>query len=198
MVGVLPIGRLKEGAGKQAAFFWSLKHADVASWRNRTLDAWKADVLKLWPETAPLLDQIKAREQLIFAAYAHGTLRSPLWRHVVHLGDSWHSASPQLGQGANMALLDALALSRALAVHRDIPMALGAYARARLMHIRIYQLASWMFTPAYQSDGRAIVWLRDWLLGPISRVWPAPALLAALVAGNIAAPLAAIDAVGDG
>ena len=198
MVGVLPIGRLKEGAGKQAAFFWSLKHADVASWRDGTLEAWKADVLKLWPETAPLLDQIKAREQLIFAAYAHGTLRSPLGRHVVHLGDSWHSASPQLGQGANMALLDALALSRALAVHRDIPTALGAYARARLMHIRIYQLASWMFTPAYQSDGRAIVWLRDWLLGPISRVWPAPALLAALVAGNIAAPLAAIDAVGDG
>ncbi len=198
MVGVLPIGQMNETAGKQAAFFWSLKHADLAAWQAQPLDVWKEDVLRLWPETAPLLDQIRTREQLIFATYAHGTLRSPLGRHAVHVGDSWHSTSPQLGQGANMALLDAMALCQALGVHKDVEAALGAYARARLGHIRLYQLASWLFTPAYQSDGRAIAWLRDWLLAPVSAVWPAPALLAALVAGNIGAPLAAIEAVGDG
>ncbi len=144
---------------------------------------------QLWPQTGPLLGQIRDREQLIFAAYTHGTLTSPVSGDIVHIGDSWHSASPQLGQGANMALLDALALARAIAVHRDIGRALDAFRRSRAGHIRLYQLASWMFTPAYQSDGLAAAWLRDWLVSPLSRVWPAPKILAALVAGSIDRPL---------
>lgn len=198
MVGVLPIGSVRAGAPRQAALFWSLRHADLAAWQAGGLDAWKADVMRLWPQTAPFLEQVSQREQLIFASYCHGTLRSPLGDGIVHIGDSWHSASPQLGQGANMALLDALALARALERHADIATAMEAYARARLAHIRIYQLASWMFTPAYQSDGHAAAWLRDWLLAPVSKLWPAPKILAALVAGAIGSPLVAIDAIRDG
>lgn len=198
MVGVLPIGSVRPGAPRQAAFFWSLRQEDFAAWQAGGLNAWKADVMRLWPQTVPFLSQVTQREQLIFASYSHGTLRSPLKAGIVHIGDSWHSASPQLGQGANMALLDALALARAMATHADLGAAMGAYARARLSHIRIYQLASWMFTPAYQSDGAAIAWARDWLLAPVSRLWPAPKILAALVAGAIGSPLAAIDAVKDG
>lgn len=198
MVGVLPIGSVRPGAPRQAAFFWSLRHADLAAWQEGGLEAWKADVMHLWPQTAPFLEQVTHREQLIFASYCHGTLRSPLKDGVVHIGDSWHSASPQLGQGANMALLDALALACAMERHADIATAMEAYARARLGHIRIYQLASWMFTPAYQSDSDAAAWLRDWVLAPVSKLWPAPKILAALVAGAIGSPLAAIDAIRDG
>ena len=198
MVGVLPVGSMQPGAPRQAAFFWSLRHADLDAWRTASLDAWKDEALRLWPETAPLLSQIVDREQLIFAAYCHGTLSSPIRDSLAHVGDTWHSASPQLGQGANMALLDALALSRALAANRDIGAALEAYRRARLTHIRLYQLASWMFTPAYQSDSGAIAWVRDWLMAPFSRVWPMPKVLAALVAGSIGSPLSAIDAIRDG
>ena len=198
MVGVLPIGRLNAAANRQAAFFWSLKHADHAAWLAAGLDDWKQQVLRLWPGTAAMLDQIRTHEQLIFAAYSHGTLVSPVGKGVAHVGESWHSASPQLGQGANMALLDALALCRALASRSDIADAVAAYAAARRFHIGLYQLASWMFTPAYQSDSAVISWLRDWLLAPISRVWPAPPILAALVAGSLASPLSAIEAVSDG
>ncbi len=198
MVGVLPIGRLDASGPRQAAFFWSLRHADLAAWRAQDLDAWKAEVLRLWPQTEALLRQITTREQMIFAAYAHGTLASPLNGGAVQIGDSWHSASPQLGQGANMALLDSLALARALGAHEDISAGLEAYARARLFHIRLYQLASWLFTPAYQSDSRAVAFVRDWLMAPISRIWPTPKILAALVAGAIGSPLASIDALRDG
>jgi hypothetical protein len=55
-----------------------------------------------------------------------------------------------------------------------------------------------MFTPAYQSDGSAVAWMRDWLLAPVSKLWPAPKILAALVAGAVGSPLAAIEAVRDG
>ena len=149
-------------------------------------------MLALWPQTAPLLNQIRGAGDLVFASYAHRTLDAPLSRHCVHVGDSWHCTSPQLGQGANMALLDALALARALETQGDLATALGEYARMRLWHIRLYQAASWMFTPAYQSESAAIAWVRDWLMAPASRLPPAPALLAALVAGEVGAPLQAI------
>jgi salicylate hydroxylase len=192
MVGVLPIGRLPGESKAMAAFFWSLKHTDHARWRATPIEAWKEEVLALWPETAPLLQQISSHDDLVFASYAHRTLSEPVSAHCVHVGDSWHCTSPQLGQGANMALLDALALARALETQSNLDAALGEYARMRLWHIRLYQLASWMFTPAYQSDSAALAWFRDQIMGPVSRTWPAPAVLAALVAGQIGAPLRTI------
>lgn len=194
MVGVLPIGKLQPGEPAQAAFFWSLKHGDRQTWESTPLDHWKDEVRTLWPETEPLLAQIGAHNDLVFAAYAHRTLASPLARDCVHVGDSWHCTSPQLGQGANMALLDAFALAHALDRQSDLATALGEYARMRLWHIRLYQAASWMFTPAYQSDSAAFAALRDWIMAPVSRIPPAPAILAGLVAGEIGAPLSVIGA----
>jgi 2-polyprenyl-6-methoxyphenol hydroxylase-like FAD-dependent oxidoreductase len=193
MAGVMPIGRLP-GSAAQGAFFWSLKHADHAAWRAASLEAWKAEVTALWPATAPLLAQIRAHDDLVFAAYAHRTLASPLSRHCVHVGDSWHCTSPQLGQGANMALLDALALASALETQSNLDAALGEYERMRLWHIRLYQAASFLFTPAYQSDSAAFAWLRDVIMAPFSRLPPAPAILAGLVAGEIGSPMKAIGA----
>lgn len=199
MVGVLPIGRLPTAAQAggtpavhKVAFFWSLKHGERGAWVRRDLEDWKDEVRALWPQTAPLLDQIRAHADLVFAAYAHRTLREPVSRHCVHVGDSWHATSPQLGQGANMALLDAFALARALEAQSNLDAALGEYARLRLWHIRLYQAVSYLFTPAYQSDSAAIAWLRDWLVSPLSRIPPAPAVLAALVAGQWGAPLGAL------
>ncbi|MEQ1809576.1 MAG: NAD(P)/FAD-dependent oxidoreductase [Terricaulis sp.] len=194
MVGVLPIGRLEGVSQNQAAFFWSLKHSDRAAWQAAPLEAWKDEVRALWPETAPLLAQIARHEDLVFATYAHRTIGDPVSRECVHVGDSWHCASPQLGQGANMALLDALALARALDTQSNLDAALGEYARMRALHIKLYQLASWMFTPAYQSDSDAFAFVRDWIMSPLSRAPLAPAVLAALVAGEIGAPLKTIDA----
>jgi 2-polyprenyl-6-methoxyphenol hydroxylase-like FAD-dependent oxidoreductase len=198
MAGVLPIGRQRTGAPNLACYFWSLKHDAFAAWKARGLDAWKNEALALWPQTAPLLAQLQHPEQLIFASYSHAALRSPAAVKLAHIGDSWHSASPQLGQGANMALLDALALARAIDGHAQIDAALSAYAAARAGHIGVYQLASFMFTPAYQSDSDALAFVRDWIAAPLSRIWPAPAVLAGLVSGAIGAPLNAIDALGDG
>ena len=76
----------------------------------------------------------------------------------------------------------------------NLDAALGEYARLRLWHIRLYQAASFLFTPAYQSDSAAIAWLRDVIVAPLSHVWPAPQILAALVAGAWGGPLDAIGA----
>lgn len=197
MVGVLPIGSVEAGRQNMASFFWSLKHEDFSVWRDGGLERWKEEVIALWPETERLLTQIRDEEQLVFAAYAHRTVRDPIGRNVVHVGDSWHCASPQLGQGANMALLDAIGLARALETNGDLASAMASYSQMRRWHIRFYQAVSWMFTPAYQSDGALIAWLRDWVLAPLSRVPPGPQFLSGLVSGTLGGPLAAVRRHGE-
>ena len=122
------------------------------------------------------------------ARYSHGTLNRPYTNRLVHIGDAAHRASPQLGQGANMALLDALALSRALAT-RTIGQALPACARARRLHTKIYQAMSWAFTPMYQSDSKILPILRDRVLFPVSQIPPTPRILTGLVCGTMVSPL---------
>jgi 2-polyprenyl-6-methoxyphenol hydroxylase-like FAD-dependent oxidoreductase len=201
MVGVLPIGRLPENPAPLAAFFWSLKADDEAAWRATPLDAWKEEVLAVWPQVAPLLSPLNAHSDLVFARYSHRTLGSPVAAGIAHVGDSYHAASPQLGQGANMALLDAVALARAFEQANEVADALALYAQFRRWHVRLYQLASALFTPAYQSDSRWLPFVRDRIAGPLSRFGPFPRVLAALVAGKIGWPFvrlrAATQAHGD-
>lgn len=189
MVGVLPIGRPSPEERPKAAFFWSLRADALDGWRQAGLGAWKAQVLKLWPATAPFLDQINAPEQLTFARYAQRTLARPAEPGLIHLGDSWHSTSPQLGQGANMALLDAYALARALRENDDPAIAPGNAVAMRRGHVRLYQGVSALFTPVYQSDSHALPVLRDRIAGPLSRIPPGPWVLAAMVSGLIGWPL---------
>ena len=152
----------------------------------------------IWPETEPLLQQITSHEQLSFVRYRHRTLPTPIGgQKLVHIGDAWHATSPQLGQGANMALLDAWALSETLRTEPDILKALQHYRKLRSRHVRLYQTMSWMFTPVYQGDSRWLPFARDWLAAPISRVWPAPNILAAMVAGIVGSPLKTLGLRGD-
>ena len=120
MIGVLPIGRLAEDEGKQAAFFWSLKTDDHPAWLREGLQSWKGRVCGLWPDTGVLLDHISDPAQLALASYGHHTLPLPFGERIVFIGDSAHSTSPQLGQGANMALLDVAALAQAFEDNDDL------------------------------------------------------------------------------
>lgn len=183
MAGVLPTGQ------GQAAFFWSLRADRLEAWRAAGLEAWKAEVAALWPATQPLLDAIVDPEQLTFARYAHRTLTAPAAPGLIHIGDAWHSTSPQLGQGANMALLDAFALAKALRERESLPAALAHAVALRRRHVRLYQAMSRVLTPVYQSDGRLVPLVRDRLVGPLSRLRPVMTLQAAMVSGLVGNPL---------
>lgn len=192
MVGVLPIGRRTDAETPLASFFWSLKPSEHARWQARGLEAWKADVLGHWPQTAPMLEAVTASEQLLLASYRHHTLPVPAGRGLAFIGDSAHSTSPQLGQGANMGLLDAYALAMAVNEAADIPGALERYAALRRFHVRLYQAASRLFTPFYQSDSRLLPLLRDRLVPPLARLPGIDRQLARLVAGLYGDPLRAL------
>ncbi len=188
MAGVLPIGRGR-GERERLAFFRSLKASELCRWQDAGLDAWRSEVLALWPECAAVLAQITDPAQLTFARYAHRTLPAPAEEGLIHIGDAWHSASPQLDQGANMAMLDAWALSVAMARNAAIGAALQDMVALRRAHVAVYQWLTWLFTPVYQSDSRVLPFLRDRLVGPLSRLWPATTIQAAMVAGLVADPL---------
>ena len=189
MVGVLPVGRRPGEIELLATFFWSLKAADYDRWRAAGLGPWKTDVLNHWPQVEPLLAQIRSPDELSFARYGHHTLARPIAERLAVVGDAAHATSPQLGQGANMGLLDAYALAASLDGHADVGQALAAYARARRWHVRAYQALSAVFTPFYQSDSPLWPGLRDWLLAPATRVPGVPRTLAAMVAGQVGWPL---------
>jgi 2-polyprenyl-6-methoxyphenol hydroxylase-like FAD-dependent oxidoreductase len=188
MIGVLPVGRQPGKDQPLATFFWSLKTAAHADWRAAGLEVWKAEVRTLWPEVAPVLDSLTDPDQLTLARYGHHTLARPVADRLAVIGDAAHSTSPQLGQGVNMGLLDAFALSQALADHAELDQALAAYAAARRWHIRLYQALSLGFTPFYQADGRLLPWVRDHLLGKLARLPLADRLLAATVSGLLLDP----------
>jgi 2-polyprenyl-6-methoxyphenol hydroxylase-like FAD-dependent oxidoreductase len=188
MIGVLPIGRRREDRYEEAAFFWSLRTGDYEAWRSTGLDAWKERVTRLWPETARLLETIRDVGDMTPARYCHHMLSRPYAERLVAIGDAFHAASPQLGQGANMALLDAQALQLALRSTSDLQDALRDYAAARRRQMIYYQALSWGFTPFYQSDSRVLPPLRDYVIAPATRLPLLRWLVAASVAGLVLAP----------
>lgn len=189
MAGIMPIGTTPGSARPQAAFFWSLRADRLTQWQDAGLDAWKAEVAALWPAAATLTGQIDDPAQLTFAHYVHKTVAKPVEAALIHIGDAWHSTSPQLGQGANMALLDAFALAQGLREGGSVGEALDRAVGLRRSHVRLYQALSRVFTPVYQSDGQAMPWLRDRVVGPLSGLRPVAWLQALTVAGLVGSPL---------
>ena len=160
MIGYLPIGRVTAGGSQLAALFWSLKPDDYPAWRGG-FEPWRERLTGLWPALEPVVAELKGPDDLTLASYVQYTARLPFRGAVVLIGDAAHATSPQLGQGANHGLLDALALSDAIANSDDLPAALARYAKARRDHVRFYQLASSVLTPFFQSDSRLLAVVRD-------------------------------------
>ena len=172
LFGLLPTGKTPDGIDV-VSLFWGVRNDTIDGLRARGLDAWKADVRRLTRKADPLLDQITHVDQLIAASYRDTVVRKPWRGKAVLLGDAAHAMSPQLGQGVNLALCDAVALEDAVAVTWDLDTALSGYAHARRRHIRFYTLASRWLTPLFQSDLPLLGSLRDFGVPLFNAIaWP--------------------------
>jgi 2-polyprenyl-6-methoxyphenol hydroxylase-like FAD-dependent oxidoreductase len=170
MMGILPSGRDASGAGPWLTLFWSERLDRMEATKARGWNAWREAALRLWPEATAVVERLRGFEDFTVAAYADVQV-SPWSKGCVALiGDAAHGTSPQLGQGATLALLDALALERALDREREIPAALRRYEDERRAHAGYYQWASRMLTVFFQADGRALGLLRDAFMGPVGAI----------------------------
>ncbi len=161
MLGILPTGLAPGTETRVVSLFWSIRHDRVAAWREAGVAAWRDQVLRLEPRAAPMLAPLDDLREVLFARY-HDVAMWPWHRErLVYLGDAAHGTSPQLGQGANLALMDAIALADALAGETDLATALAAYSAARRRHLAYYQFMTRALTPFFQGDSRVLGWLRD-------------------------------------
>jgi 2-polyprenyl-6-methoxyphenol hydroxylase-like FAD-dependent oxidoreductase len=106
----------------------------------------------------------------------------PSWRagRVTLLGDAAHPTTPNVGQGACMAIEDAAALARALAEHADHGAAFAAYESERRARTAGIVALSRRFGAVAQWRRPAAVWLREL----VARATPT-ALLARAIAGQV-------------
>ncbi len=167
MTGVLPTGKTHlQSPENLFSFFWSMPISEEESWPHASLDDWRAEVIRLWPEITPLIEKITDKSQLSFATYRD--VRMSQWHEgrVLFIGDCAHGMSPQLGQGANLGLTDALTVSEALTETPDDTVnAFKNYTTLRRSQLRYYQWASSFVTPWFQSHSKTMGVLRDSLHG---------------------------------
>ena len=167
MAGMLPVGTRPGDPVPRLSFFWSLPASVLSTDADEA--AWRRDVATVWPEAAERL-----RDTAVPSGLAHARYRDTVQRRwhrgrAVLMGDAAHAMSPQLGQGVNMALADALALRDALRGHAHLADAFADYERRRRDHLGIYHFWSRWLTPLFQSERDRLAALRDRVFHPMSR-----------------------------
>ena len=161
MAGLLPVGTMPGDPTRRLSFFWSLPTQGFDAWRDAGPEAWFDRLQALWPQAREHLGDHFDTACLARAAYRDAIPRQ-WWRgRAVLLGDAAHAMSPQLGQGVNMALVDACALAARLDDAARLADGLAAYARERRTHLATYHRYSRWLTPLFQSERDTLARLRD-------------------------------------
>lgn len=95
---------------------------------------WRAKLRELFADDDfPALDVIDATEQIFSGWNTYDFPTVPVWHRerMVIIGDAAHATSPASGQGASMALEDAVTLAKCLRDLPDVPAAFAAYEDLR-------------------------------------------------------------------
>ncbi|HRK74739.1 MAG TPA: FAD-dependent monooxygenase, partial [Rhodothermales bacterium] len=81
-------------------------------------------------------------------------LQSLTHKRLVLLGDAAHATTPNLGQGAGMAIEDALVLAKVLYDHAQLDPALQAYVRKRQLRVnKVVQMSRQIGAIAHKTPG---------------------------------------------
>lgn len=159
LFGLLPLG---DGL---VSLYWGLPAREFEATRSRGLEALKKDILAFAPEAAPVLDYVFDIDQFLFTTYQHVHMRR--WHdegRVQFLGDSAHAMSPHLGQGVNLAMVDAWRLTKSLREQPTPELAFRAFRKAQRAYIRYYATVTYLLSPFFQSDWRILGCGRDCVL----------------------------------
>lgn len=118
-----------------------------AQWRERL-------VPQLRREATPAAGIVAATDSELMVTNACDLTPGLMWStaRTLLIGDAAHAASPATGQGASMALEDAVVLAKALRESDSIPVALAAYDRLRRPRVERNILISSQITARAQPQ----------------------------------------------
>ncbi len=163
MVGMLPSGRVHADRDEPpaASLFLSTHLERDGSLTEESVARVRDEVTRLLPEATSFATAITSPKQLAVATYYDVRMPEPIEPGVAVLGDAAHAMSPQLGQGANLALCDAEAFADALHDSASDEEVVDRYGDARRAQLQFYQQATRWLTPFFQSDASPLGLVRD-------------------------------------
>jgi 2-polyprenyl-6-methoxyphenol hydroxylase-like FAD-dependent oxidoreductase len=126
---------------RTSTYFFASANAPavVEAVAGRDLSAFRALWSRALPLSSPALDRVASWDELLVIEVRRVDCERWVDGRLVLVGDAAHAMAPNLGQGANSALVDAAVLSVELAGAQPAEQALARYAQRRRPAVRRVQ-----------------------------------------------------------
>jgi 2-polyprenyl-6-methoxyphenol hydroxylase-like FAD-dependent oxidoreductase len=144
----------------------ALAEQDLDGFRQR----WAAAL----PPAAPVLERLGSLEGLLVNRVVRVDCKRWVDGRLVLVGDAAHAMAPNLGQGANSAIVDAAVLAAELAADRSLPEALGRYTALRRPAVGWVQDAADRLARLSRVAHPVLRWGRDVALRRLGRLATGP------------------------
>ena len=177
LLGILPVG---DG---NCTLFWGIHKSAMEGTRIRGVDDWCALVEEYCPEAHEILSDVYNWERITPATYRRCQLDTLYHKKAIFIGDSAHSMSPHLGQGANLALMDAAMFADSLEAAKSVEEAAVLLQRAHHGMVHYYGSLSKWLTPFFQTGVTPLAWGRDLALPVMNKIPPVKSAMTKSMAG---------------
>ena len=156
--------------GGDLVYFWAAAHVGAAAEAvaRRDVEAFRQEWRRVLPAAADLLEQVSSFDDLLVNAVSQVDCRRWFSGCLVLLGDAAHAMPPNLGQGANSALVDGVVLAEELTKAQSVKDALMEYDQRRRRVARRVQKAAEMLQRLCGMEGVTAVHVRDALLAGLA------------------------------
>jgi 2-polyprenyl-6-methoxyphenol hydroxylase-like FAD-dependent oxidoreductase len=144
----------------------ALAERDLEGFRGR----WAAAL----PLAAPVLEGLGSLDELLVNQVVRVDCRRWADGRLVLVGDAAHAMAPNLGQGANSAIVDAAVLAAELAAAQPVPQALARYAARRRPSVGWVQDAADRLARLSRVSHPVLRWGRDVALRRLGRLTAGP------------------------
>jgi 2-polyprenyl-6-methoxyphenol hydroxylase-like FAD-dependent oxidoreductase len=167
-----PLGSFGQAPlGADLVYFWAAAHVGAAgdAVARGDLGAFRQEWRRVLPVAADLLEQVSSFDDLLVNTVRSVDCRRWFSGRLVLLGDAAHAMPPNLGQGANSALVDGVVLAEELAAAPSVMDALAAYDKRRRPPARRVQRTAEMLQRLCGIERVTALRVRDALLAGMAR-----------------------------
>jgi 2-polyprenyl-6-methoxyphenol hydroxylase-like FAD-dependent oxidoreductase len=167
-----PLGSFGQAPlGGDLVYFWAAAHvagaADAVA--RGDLEAFRQEWRRVLPAAGDLLERVSSFDDLLVNTVRSVACRRWFSGRLVLLGDAAHAMPPNLGQGANSALVDSLVLAEELAKAPSVMDALVGYDKRRRPLARRVQKTAELLQRLCGIERVTALRVRDSLLAGLAR-----------------------------